>query len=95
MPLVIEPLDVPAPSERIVPEVIHPVQCGIAPKRLLLPHLDDEILSGVDKDVSSIRDGYTAWAISDPATALERHLVSKGSARPIYRDASDRRHFSP
>ena len=39
MPLVIEPLDVPAPSERIVPEVIRPVQDGIAPN-LGFVHLD-------------------------------------------------------
>ena len=88
MPLVIEPLDVPAPSERYV-------QHRIAPKRLLLPHSDDEILSGIDDDVSSIRNGCTAWWISHPPTTLERHMVSKGGAKPIYRDAHDRRHFSP
>ena len=60
-PLVIEPLDVPALSERVVPEVIHPVQHGIIPIRLPLPRPDDEILSGCDENVSSIRDGHTAW----------------------------------
>ena len=51
--------------------------------------------SGIDEDVSSRRDGFSAWAISDPATTLERHVASKGSAKPIYRDADDRRHFPP
>ena len=91
--LVIEPPDVPAPSEGTVPEVIHPVQCGVAPKGLLLPHSDDEILSGIVEDVSSIRDGYTARSISDPATAFERHSANKRSAEPIYRDVCDRWHL--
>ena len=72
-----------------------PSNVETAPKRLLLQHSDDEILSGIDEDVSSIRDGHTVWAISDPATTLERHLLSKGGAKPIYRDVHDRRHFSP
>ena len=38
--------------------------------------------------------GCTAWWITDPATALERHLVSKESAKPVYRDAHAGRHFS-
>ena len=80
----------------MVPEVIHPVQYGITPKRLLSPHSVDKILSGIDEDVSSIRDGYTAWAISDPSATLERHLASKESAKPTCRDANERRHyFSP
>ena len=54
-PLVFEPLDVPAPSERVVPEVTHTVQYRTTPTRLPLPRPDDEILSGYDKDVSSIR----------------------------------------
>ena len=93
-PLVTEPLDVPAPSERVVPEVTHPVQYGMLHIRLLLPRPDDEILSGFDKDVSSIRDGYNARIISDPDSTLVRHLVSAGS-KPVFRDAHDRRHFSP
>ena len=42
-PLVIEPLEVPEPSERVpvpleraLPEVVHPVQHGIVPKRIAL-----------------------------------------------------------
>ena len=57
------------------------------PKPLPL-HPDDEILSGCEDDVSSIQDGYTAWVMmADPASTLERHLVSKGGAKPIYRDS--------
>ena len=84
MPLAIEPLDVPAPSEPMVLEVIHSVQCGITPKRLLLPNSDDEILSRTDEDVSSIRDGFSARAISDPSTTLERHLVRRFSPQLKY-----------
>ena len=53
--------------------------------------LDDEILSGIEEDVSSIRDGYTTRKMSDLAATLERHLVSEGSAKPIFRDRHDRR----
>ena len=91
----VDPLDAPAPSTPSVRDSIHPVQFGIFPNRLLLPHLDDEILPGYEEDVSSIRDGYTAWVKVDPASTLERHLVSLGSANPIFREAQDRRHSSP
>ena len=53
------------------------------------------MLSGYEEDVSSIRDGYTAWVKVDPAATLERHLVSSDSANPIFREAQDRRHSSP
>ena len=33
--------------------------------------------------------------MADQESILERHLVSKGSAKPIYRDSHDRRHYSP
>ena len=85
----------PAPSERVVPEVTHPVQCGILPIRLPLPRPDDQILSGYNEDVSSKRDGYTPWGISDPDSTLVRHLACAGSAKAVYRDAHDRRHSSP
>ena len=38
---------------------------------------------------------YPAWAMSDPSTALWHHLASKGCAKPIFREAVERRHFSP
>ena len=62
-PVVVESLDTPAPLTPCVHESIHPVQFGIMPKRLPLPHPDDEILSGYEEDVSSIQDGYTAWVM--------------------------------
>ena len=60
-PMVVESLDTLAPSTSRVRDAIHPVQFGIFPNRLLLPHPDDEMLSGSEEDVSSIRDGYTVW----------------------------------
>ena len=55
-PVVLEPPDEQAPSKQNVLEV----QQGITPKRLLLSHSDAEILSGIDEDVLSIRDGFSA-----------------------------------
>ena len=83
----------PAAPKPSVPEIVLPVQCEITPKRLLL--LLTEILSCIDEDVSSIRDGYTAWVMSDPSTTLERHLASRRSAEPIFREAHERRNCSP
>ena len=58
--VVIEPLEVPALSEgvpvplkRALLKVVHPVQCGIVPKRVALPRPDDEILSLVTTRTSS------------------------------------------
>ena len=59
-PVALEPLDEQAPSKPNVLEVVHAVQYGITPKRPPLPCSDAEILSGIDEDVSSIRDGFTA-----------------------------------
>ena len=93
-PLVVEPQDEPAPSKPIELEVPHAVQYGIKPKRLPLPHTDEKFFSGIDEDVSFIRDGYTAWAMSDPFTALWHHLASNwmcqnpSSARPLKEDFS-------
>ena len=93
--VVVEPLDAPAPVEPCVGDSIHPVQFGVFPNRILLPYPDNEILSGYEEDVSSIRDGYTAWVKVDPASTLERHVVSLNSANPIFREAQHRRHSSP
>ena len=94
-PMVVESLDTPAPSTSWFRDAIHPVQFGIFPNRLLLPHPDDEMLSGSEGDVSSIRDGKTVWVTVDLASILERHLVISNSAKPIFREAQDRRHSSP
>ena len=69
-----------------------PVQFGIFPKRLSLPYPDEEILSGYKEDVSSIRDGFSAWVKSDPETILRRHLVDAKGAKPAFREAQDRKH---
>ena len=79
-PLVIEPLDVPAPSERVVPEGIQPIQCGITPKRVALPHPGFEILSGCDEDVSPC-EMVCCLADIRSIFSLERPFVSKGSAQ--------------
>ena len=71
-PMVVESLDTPAPSTSRFRDAIHPVQFGIFPNRLLLPHPDDEMLSGSEEDVSSIRDGYTVWVKVDLVCILER-----------------------
>ena len=89
--MVVESLDTPAPSTSRFRDAIHPVQFGIFPNRLLLPHPDDEMLSGYEEDVSSIRDGYTVWVKVDLVCILERHLVISNSAKPIFREAQDRR----
>ena len=49
-PLIVESLGTPASSTTRVRDSIHPVQFGIFPKGLLLPHPDDEILSGFEED---------------------------------------------
>ena len=88
-PVVVESLDTPAPLTPCVHESTHPVQFGIMPKRLPLPHPDDEILSGYEEDLSSIQDGYTAlgngrsgnatWSVSQsiliPMTGGTVHLI--------------------
>ena len=94
-PLIVEPLDMPTSSTSRGRNAIRPVQFGIFTKRLLLPHPDDEILSGYDEDVSSIRDGYTAWVKADLATILKRHLVCLDGANPVFRDAQDKKLSSP
>ena len=78
-PNVVESLGTPTPLAPCVHESTHPVQFGIMPKRLPLPHPDDEIKSEYEKDVSSLRDGHTVWVMADLESILERHLVSKGS----------------
>ena len=72
-PMVVESLDTPAPSTSVFAMPF--IQSSLAsPNRLLLPHPDDEMLSGSEEDVSSIRDGYTVWVKVDPAATLERPL---------------------
>ena len=102
MLVIVEPLEVPssserapAPTEGTASDVVHPEQYGIAQKRIALPRQDDEILSGHDQDVLSTQDGYAIWGFTDPGFALLRHLVTSGSAKPVFRCAHDRRLSSP
>ena len=88
------PPDEPAALKLVVPEIVHPIQYRITPKRLLLPQSDTEILSYIDDDISSIRDGSTAWVLSDATTTRERHMACKGSAVPTFRKGNERRNPS-
>ena len=54
-----------------------PKQHGALPRRIVLPYPYSEILSGYEEDVSSIRDGLTAWVNSDFESILNRHVVQK------------------
>ena len=85
-PVVIEPYDEPAPSKPIVLEVSIPSNMGSHPNGCS----DDEILSCIDENVTSIRHGNTAWAMSDPATTLERQMARNGCAKPNIREPYER-----
>ena len=87
-----EPWGVPVPSTTRVRNFFHPKQFGIFPKRLSLPYPDEEILSGYEEDVSSIRDGFSPWVKADPETILKRHLVDAKGANPAFREAPARKH---
>ena len=56
-----EPWGAPLLPKNRVCILIHPKQFGPFPKRQILPFPDEEILSGYEEDVSSIRDGFSAW----------------------------------
>ena len=71
---------------------IHPKQYGAFPRRMVLPYSYGEILSGYEKDVSSIRDGFTAWVKSDPETILRRHIVDVTRAYAAFRETPARKH---
>ena len=87
--------DEPPTLKPVVPEIVHRIQYGIAPKRLLLPYSDTEILSYIDDDISSIRDGNTAWVVSDATSTREHHMACRSSAVPEFRKANERRNPSP
>ena len=46
------------PSEARARHFIHLRQFGTFPKKLVVPYLYEELLSGYEEDVSSIRDGF-------------------------------------
>ena len=87
----LKPPDEPAAKKPVVLEIVHTIQYGITPKRLLWSTSDTEILSYIDDDISSIRAGYTAWVMSTATTTGERHMACKGSAVLAFRKANERR----
>ena len=93
---VLGPPDEPAALKPVVPEIFHPIQYGITPKRLLLSHSDTESLSHIDDDISSIRHGCTAWVISDATTTRERHVACKRSCSTcVPQGQREKESFSP
>ena len=79
-----QPPNEPVTLKPLIPEVIHPIQCGSTPQRLLLPRSDIEILTLFDDDTSSIRDDHTAWVTAGPTTIRARHMTNKGNAAPVF-----------
>ena len=86
------PPDEPLTLKPYVPEIIHNIQYRPPPQRLHLHRSDHEILTNFDEDVSSIRDGFTAWVESDAAETRSRHFANSSpvvlhrcSARPLKR----------
>ena len=39
-----------------------------------------------------MRDGFSAWAKTDPETILRRHIVNAKGAKPAFREAPERKH---
>ena len=89
-PHVQEPPDEPVTLKPVIPEVIHPIQYGSTPQRLLLSRSDIEILALFNDDTSSIRDDYTAWVTADPTAIRARHMTNKGNAAPVFREAFEK-----
>ena len=87
-----EPLGAPLLAKNRVCNSIHPKQVGPFPKRLILPYLDKEILSGYEEDVSSKRDGFSAWVKTDFVNTLGRHTVDVKGVNAAFRDAPARKH---
>ena len=61
-------------------------------QKIVLPYLYEEILSGFEEDVSSIRDGFSVWVKPDPVTLVRRHIVDARGRHPAFREAPARRH---
>ena len=83
-----EPLGAPLLPKNRVCNFIHPKQFGPLPKRLILSYPDEEILSGYEEDVSSIRNGFSARLKTDFVTTLSRHTVHVAA----FREAPARKH---
>ena len=78
-----------APKKKRVCNCTRPKQFGTFPKRLIFPY---QILSGYEEDVSSIRDGFSAWVKTDPEVTLRRHVVDAKRANQAFREAPVRKH---
>ena len=82
-----EPPYEPVTLKPAIPEVIHPIQYGSTPQRLLLPRSDIEILMLFNDDISSNRDDNTVWVTADPTTLRARQMTNIGEAAPVFREA--------
>ena len=79
------------PSKARTRHFIHPRQFGTFPKRLALPYSYEGVLSCYEEDVSSTRDGFSAWDKTDPETLLRRRVVDARGLYPPNRLAKQRR----
>ena len=80
------------PSNARARHFIHPKQFGAFARRLVLPYSYEEILSGYEEDVSSKRDGFSAWVKANPETILRRHIVDVTRAYAALHEATTRKH---
>ena len=80
------------PSKTRARHFIHPKQFVASPRRIVLPYSYGEILSRCEEDVSSTRDGFTAWVKSENENILRRHIVDVTRARAASREAPARKH---
>ena len=85
-----EPLGAPPLPKKRVCKI--PTAILDFPERLVLPYPDEEMLSGYEEDVSSIRDGLSALVKSDFVTTLRRHTVDVKSVNAAFRKTPLRTH---
>ena len=78
-PVVLGPPDDPAPSKPIVPETVRPVQYGITPKRILLPHSD--FSAWVVSDPSATLERHSA--IKGCADPIFRKACERKNLSPL------------
>ena len=71
-----------------VPKTIRPFSRTIN----ILPYPGEEILPGFEEDVSSIRDGFSAWVKTGLENTLRRHIVDVKGAYAAFREAPARKH---
>ena len=72
-----EPPVEPVSLKRASPEVIHPIQYGSTPQRLLLPRSDIGILTLFNDDILSKRDDYTVLVTADLTAVRARHIEGR------------------